>query len=1003
VSDDELIVGAKPTDQILADGILLRGAVGYLGSEDPWIVGPNGTKYGLNQLGDLEIQDTAADTTFVANYQGGPDLPFNQQTAGIFVGLDKSFAERLLDLLNDPHPDNIQKTFKAGNEQLYVRTGMTFFNNDPLVFDLSGTGIDLTAQSEAAPMLDMRGTGFAVHTGWVGASNGILVLQQAGQNGTPTITQMFGGSGAQGFAALAAYDSNGDGVIDANDPIYSQLRLWVDRNHDGAVEAGELITLQQAGIASISLAATAQTGDIQAGNTITATGGFTRTDGTSGAIAQVTFDVDTFHSKYLGNTTVSAAAAAMPNLKGYGTLTDLQVAMTLDPTLIDTVNANLANLDVPDLAALRAAALPIFVAWAKAVQLPDANGNLQTIDPTSGHSDVPILIKTDPHGNVTVDDFGYLVSDASGTYFKLASGANVLDANGNVISRPSFAQVMAQTPSTAVDTWQDFSAAEIGFMERVYGQPFPLDHAPADPSAMLAAMSDFITASVSALNLDAVRLAIQGPLKQYFPGIAFDVASDSFSATTPGELTPMYLAIFNAAPSDAAGAAAWLAQWKPIVDVVVGDFARGQGLLVTYGYEFASMVRAFEASNLPLDIVTAASALGVPADEIITGSGSALTGPNQSSIFYLHGGDQTAIGGLGLNNFVMGGTFGHDTIIDDEPAPSDNAPSILRFTSVKSTDVTATRSGLDLIIKVNGTDEQVTVKGEFTGVKLSPFGGNLNDNVGVAQISFADGVLWDMPAIAWAVSRPDPTDPVIIGTPGMDVLDGGVGGNNFLSGGDGSDIYIFGRGYGHDTIHVQRTDPFNNSIDIVKFGPGIARSDVVFSRVGISNDLDVAIKGTSDHVTIVDQFAADYSLRSGAPADHHRDRGDHRRGHHRHRLCGRARSRRRHRQSLSLRRQRRRYLRLRPRLLARHHRRQRDRASQQRQRAGALQGRRRRERRHLHAPRPGSGRQAQRHKRLADRARAVRGAIFGRRRGVLRFRRRHRLDGGRRREFGHRR
>ena len=30
--------------------------------------------------------------------------------------------------------------------------------------------------------------------------------------------------------------------------------------------------------------------------------------------------------------------------------------MTLDPGLIDTINANLANLDVPDLAALRAAA-----------------------------------------------------------------------------------------------------------------------------------------------------------------------------------------------------------------------------------------------------------------------------------------------------------------------------------------------------------------------------------------------------------------------------------------------------------------------------------------------------------------------------------------------------------------------------------------------------------------------------------------------------------------------
>ena len=96
--------------------------------------------------------------------------------------------------------------------------------------------------------------------------------------------------------------------------------------------------------------------------------------------------------------------------------------MTLDPTLIDTVNANLPNLDVPDLAALRAAALPIFVAWAKAVKLPDASGTLQVVDPAAGHSDVAILLNTDPNGNVTVDDFGYQVTDAGGSYWTLASG-----------------------------------------------------------------------------------------------------------------------------------------------------------------------------------------------------------------------------------------------------------------------------------------------------------------------------------------------------------------------------------------------------------------------------------------------------------------------------------------------------------------------------------------------------------------------------------------------------
>jgi hypothetical protein len=61
-----------------------------------------------------------------------------------------------------------------------------------------------------------------------------------------------------GFKALAQYDGpkfggNGDGVIDAKDAIYSRLLIWVDRNHNGVADPGELMTLKQAGIKSISL------------------------------------------------------------------------------------------------------------------------------------------------------------------------------------------------------------------------------------------------------------------------------------------------------------------------------------------------------------------------------------------------------------------------------------------------------------------------------------------------------------------------------------------------------------------------------------------------------------------------------------------------------------------------------------------------------------------------------------------------------------------------------
>jgi len=56
-----------------------------------------------------------------------------------------------------------------------------------------------------------------------------------------------------GFAALAVYDSNHDGVIDSHDPVFSKLRLWIDKNHDGVTQPDELSTLPELGVYSISL------------------------------------------------------------------------------------------------------------------------------------------------------------------------------------------------------------------------------------------------------------------------------------------------------------------------------------------------------------------------------------------------------------------------------------------------------------------------------------------------------------------------------------------------------------------------------------------------------------------------------------------------------------------------------------------------------------------------------------------------------------------------------
>ncbi len=88
---------------------------------------------------------------------------------------------------------------------------------------------------------------------------------------------------------------------------------------------------------------------------------------------------------------------------------------------------------------------------------------------------------------------------------------------------------------------------------------------------------------------------------------------------------------------------------------------------------------------------------------------------------------------------------------------------------------------------------------------------------------------------------------------GDDVLDGGAG-NDLLYGNEGgSDTYVFGLGYGQDTI-LNEWSTSAAEVDTVRLLPGLSAADVSLSRVG--DDMVLSINGTTDQLRMNSWFLA---------------------------------------------------------------------------------------------------------------------------------------------------
>jgi hypothetical protein len=167
----------------------------------------------------------------------------------------------------------------------------------PLMLDLNGDGVQTTTL-ENGTLFDLDADGDLDKTAWADKRDGLLVMDLNGDNKIGDGRELFGSAtvlnsgdtATDGFQALRDLDDNQDGVIDATDAAFANLKVWVDANGNGVADEGELKTLEELGIISMKLEA--QVSDLmQNGNSLGLISEYTTVDGETHELVDVWLDV----------------------------------------------------------------------------------------------------------------------------------------------------------------------------------------------------------------------------------------------------------------------------------------------------------------------------------------------------------------------------------------------------------------------------------------------------------------------------------------------------------------------------------------------------------------------------------------------------------------------------------------------------------------------------------------------------------------------------------------
>lgn len=165
-----------------------------------------------------EAESTTFATTGIVRTADGRDINFNME-----VSMSRAFTASINSL----------------EVESYIKT-------DPLIINLD---TDIGSVSDQKFFFDLNADGKEEEISFAGKGSGFLALDRNDDGKINDGSELFGTKSGDGFKDLAAYDEDGNGWIDENDAVFSQLKIWT-KDEEGN---DRLIRLRDADVGAIYL------------------------------------------------------------------------------------------------------------------------------------------------------------------------------------------------------------------------------------------------------------------------------------------------------------------------------------------------------------------------------------------------------------------------------------------------------------------------------------------------------------------------------------------------------------------------------------------------------------------------------------------------------------------------------------------------------------------------------------------------------------------------------